>query len=97
MEEVKGSGAGKYQKLISKDEKVKDNEKISHAVEEASIQMDSDIFTAKKAISAAKRSVETVACMVPFDSSAVLEAEQEVEVAEDTHKRLVAMKAEYFG
>ncbi len=96
MAEVK-SKISKYQSLISKDEKTSDLERTINAVEESAIQMDSDIFKAKTELNRAKRTVIDAATQIPFNSSDVLEAEQDVEVLQDVYKRLIAMKAEYFG
>ncbi len=88
--------ATKYQSIISKSKEVKDLEAIENNVEEARIQMESDILGAKREISVKSKNVEATIARVPFNSANVISVQEDLEVAKAHHEALLALKADLF-
>ncbi len=89
--------ATKYQGIISKSKEVKDSEAIENNVEEARIQMESDILGAKREISVKSKNVESIIARVPFNSANVISAQEDLEVSKAHYDALVALKADLFS
>lgn len=88
----------KYKEILlnNKDEKKKDAAQLSEQVESAGIQIQADIFEAKKAVSFAKRSLEKALNNNEFNAITVVEAKRDLIAAEEDVKDLTNLQQELF-
>lgn len=90
------SKKSKYASIICKSKDAKDAAKQEERVEDARIQLDADIHAAKKEVNQANRSVEAAIAADYFDSADIIEAKQELELAQANYEALLDLQKELF-
>lgn len=83
----------KERKLVSNEEL--DQKEIQYAVEEAKLQLQSDILATEKSLASKKAELDDAKCTVPLNSINIINLQIEVESLEDGLKRLNALKKEF--
>lgn len=83
----------KLKDIYSKDEKQIAKEQIELNVESAQLQVNTDIFAAKKRVNDLKRAYEKVVAITPFNPAAVINAKNDLEDAEKLMKDLEELKS----
>ena len=86
----------KFADLISKSDADKQSEEVKFAVDDAKIQLESDIQSAKKNISSKTRALAQAKSRVSFSSSAIIEASRELKLAKADLDDLTALMSELF-
>ena len=85
-----------YKALLSMSQNDKDAANIEFNVENAALQLQSDILATKKAITEANKAVSTAMGTYPFNSESIKQAEIRLEGLEDGLKRLVRYQKDLF-
>jgi len=85
--------ASKYKAFLSKTQTEIDKEELSHKVEEGELQLQQDLLCTKKSLSVAKRELESAKGQSPFDTQAILNAEDKVADIEHTLERMEKLKS----
>lgn len=83
----------KERKLVSSEEL--DQKEVQYAVDEAKLQLQSDILATEKSLASKKAELDDAKCSVPLNSSNIVNLQIEVESLEDGLKRLNALKKEF--
>ena len=83
----------KERKLVSNEEL--DQKEVQYAVDEAKLQLQSDILATEKSLAFKKAELEDAKCTVPLNSINIVNLQIEVESLEDGLKRLNALKKEF--
>ena len=83
----------KERKLVSSEEL--DQKEVQYAVDEAKLQLQSDILATEKSLAAKKAEYEDAKQTVPLDSTKIVNLQIEVESLEDGLKRLNNLKKEF--
>jgi hypothetical protein len=86
-----------YAKRLQQSQVEKDSAAVEFQVEEARLQLQSDLNATKKDLSAANRSVEVAKNATPFSAKAVIEAQVKAEGLTEGVDRLEKLQAELFG
>lgn len=86
----------KYFDILKRSQEEVDLETLQHDTEEASIQMDRDILSAKAEITARTKALASARGARPFNSANVLVAKRQLEKAQKDFEDLTALKAEMF-
>lgn len=94
---VNVTGKNKYASLILRTKDAKDQAAAEEKIEDAKIQLDADVHQAKKDVNQAARALANQIADDNFDSSAIIEAQNELAVAEATYDALVKFRSEYFS
>jgi len=85
-----------YKALLSQSQSDKDQQNIDYNVDNASLQLQSDILATKKAITEANKAVSVAMGTFPFNSEAIKQAEIRLEGLEDGLKRLTRYQKDLF-
>ena len=83
----------KERKLVSSEEL--DQKEVQYAVDEAKLQLQSDILATEKSLAVKKAEYEDAKQTVPLDSTKIVNLQIEVESLEDGLKRLNNLKKEF--
>ena len=83
----------KERKLVSSEEL--DQKEVQYAVEEAKLQLQSDILATEKLLAVKKAELEDAKCTVPLNSNNIVNLQIEVESLADGLKRLKALQKEF--
>jgi len=86
----------KYKELLLQSQEEKDQKDVQFQVEQAELQLQSDILATKQSLAEAKGNLDTAKCACPFDATEVINYQVEVEALEDGLKRLTTLKEELF-
>lgn len=91
------SKAGKsYLQRISIDKDAQSKEDAKAAAQDAKIQLESDLMSAKRSLNEANRSLEAAKSAKPFDVNEVLDAQRLVEETQSDVEAITALKTELF-
>ncbi len=90
-------GKNKYASIILKSKDAKEQAQAEEKIEDARIQLDADIHAAKKDVNQAERAVNATIGADDFNSSDIVEAQQELAVKKANYEALVEFKNEYFS
>ena len=86
----------KYKELLLQSQEEKDQKDVQFQVEQAELQLQSDILATKQSLAKVKGSLEVNKSACPFNAADVVETQVAVESLEDGLKRLEALKVELF-
>lgn len=86
-----------YSERISQSESELEKEELSFQNEEAYQTLSGDVLETKRALAKAKKDLNQAYGAVPFDSKAILEAEELVENLERGVEKLSQLKEKLFG
>lgn len=86
----------KFKDLVSKSEQQKNTEEVNFAVEDARIQLEADIQTARKNVSNKQRSLHQAKANISFSSSRIITAARDLKLAEADLNDLTALMSELF-
>lgn len=73
-----------------------EQQELSYQVEQASIQLQSDILATKQSLAKAEREVKATIKKVPFSSKAIIDAKNNVKALEAGLKELEKLQKELF-
>jgi len=88
---------GKYLESLTKDKAVVEAEQFAQTDAEQALQLDSDILATQKALTSAKRKVNTLKSAVPLSGAAIIDALDEVASLEKGLTMLKELKNELFS
>lgn len=86
----------KYAERLQKSSEEKESEEIQHRIEDAELQLKSDILATRRAISPARKKLENAKGRFPFDSAFILEQKSELKSLEEGLKELEELQKELF-
>ena len=86
----------KYKELLLQSQEEKDQKDVQFQVEQAELQLQSDILATKQSLAEAKGNLEVSKASSPFQAARVVDFQIAVEALEDGLKRLEALKVELF-
>ncbi len=86
----------KYIDLLKRSDEEVQSEQVGFQAEEAQQQLDADILATKKALSTAKRELDTAESAFPYNTSTIIDAQIAIEGYEDGLKRLKTLKSARF-
>ena len=86
-----------YLERITKGKEEKDKEAAIAAAQDAKIQVEADLMSAKREVSKAKSELNAAKNSIPFDSGDVLEAQRTLSEVEADVTALQSIKEELFG
>ena len=88
--------AQKLTELYQESQQATEQQELQYQVEQANIQLQSDILATKQSIAKAQRDVKTVMKAIPFNSQNIINAKDKVKSLEAGLKELEKLQKELF-